>query len=130
MEKHRFFHYFESCHIPDCPQICTAEYDPVCASNGITYSNECNFKAEKCQSGQEDLQIIHDGQCENVNANDQEPNQDDVDEDISEKKDDCSDYDMYDCGDGTCIPMENFCDETPNCKNGVDEVNTDQMKIT
>ena len=142
-----YFHDCESCHVTDCPQICTANYDPVCASNGKTYSNECNFKAEKCQSGQEDLEIIHDGQCENVsdqrNENDDiydydyvqgeidyESDQDDVNEDISEKQDDCNDYDMYDCGDGTCIPIENLCDETPNCKNGVDEVNNDFIKIT
>ena len=119
--RQKISHDFESFHIPDCPQICTAEYDPVCASNGITYSNECNFKAEKCQSGQEDLEILHDGQCENVNTDDdQEPDQDDAYEIV--KKDDCDDYDMYECGDGTCIPYAKVCDKTPNCKNGVDEV--------
>ena len=56
-----------------------------------------------------------------MNADDdQEPDQDDAYEIVM--KDDCDDYDMYECGDGTCIPYAKVCDKTPNCKNGVDEV--------
>ena len=31
-----------------CPQICPAIYDPVCASNGKTYPNVCTMKTESC----------------------------------------------------------------------------------
>lgn len=44
---------------------CTEEYDPLCASNGITFSNKCYFcnaKHENNKNGME-LNMIHYGKC-------------------------------------------------------------------
>ncbi|EGZ14710.1 hypothetical protein PHYSODRAFT_509381 [Phytophthora sojae] len=34
--------------VPLCPATCTDEYDPVCASNGQLYGNDCLFRQAKC----------------------------------------------------------------------------------
>ncbi|XP_012880995.1 PREDICTED: serine protease inhibitor Kazal-type 9 [Dipodomys ordii] len=41
---------------------CTRQYDPICASDGRTYSNECVFCSHKLSS-QEDLALNHFGRC-------------------------------------------------------------------
>ena len=51
-----FFHYKE------CPSICTAEYDPVCGSDGLTYSNGCNLEVKKCMENP-NLQVSSKGEC-------------------------------------------------------------------
>jgi len=45
-----------------CPED-DADYDPVCASNGQTYFNRCNFLSDKC-FGNMDLEITSNGMCE------------------------------------------------------------------
>ncbi|KAM3958181.1 PI-actitoxin-Avd5a-like [Aphomia sociella] len=37
-------------------QICTAQYDPVCATNGRTYSNSCQMKNAGAK-------LKHKGEC-------------------------------------------------------------------
>ncbi|XP_043320986.1 sperm-associated acrosin inhibitor-like [Cervus canadensis] len=41
--------------------FCTREMDPICATNGKTYSNKCVFCSEKIEKGQFDFS--HWGRC-------------------------------------------------------------------
>lgn len=43
--------------------ICTREYFPICATNGVTYGNKCQFECEKAKN--RDLGIKFEGECEN-----------------------------------------------------------------
>ncbi|XP_076065553.1 agrin-like isoform X2 [Oratosquilla oratoria] len=50
-----------------CSDTCGKEFDPVCASDGKTYTNECVMKVEACKA-RKSLSIIYRGQC-SVNLN-------------------------------------------------------------
>lgn len=41
--------------------ICTREYGPICASNGVTYSNGCEFKCAKVENKHLEIQFY--GEC-------------------------------------------------------------------
>ncbi|KIH44785.1 Kazal-type serine protease inhibitor domain protein [Ancylostoma duodenale] len=45
-----------------CSEQCALIYDPVCADNGLTYTNECVMKVAACK---EDLQltVFKKGKC-------------------------------------------------------------------
>ncbi|GAB6019276.1 hypothetical protein CHUAL_000876 [Chamberlinius hualienensis] len=45
-----------------CNGICSANYRPVCGSDGKTYSNECVMRVEACKA-RTNLRIIHWGEC-------------------------------------------------------------------
>ncbi|XP_022197274.1 PI-actitoxin-Avd5a [Nilaparvata lugens] len=38
---------------PECPSVCTAIYQPICATNGVTqrvFSNDCHMAIENCNT--------------------------------------------------------------------------------
>uniref|UniRef100_A0A0B6ZUW5 Kazal-like domain-containing protein n=1 Tax=Arion vulgaris TaxID=1028688 RepID=A0A0B6ZUW5_9EUPU len=44
----------------DSDVVCTADYSPVCGTDGKTYSNPCSMKVQTCDS----VQIAHTGPCD------------------------------------------------------------------
>ena len=50
----------------ECNRACTREYFPVCASDGRTYPNKCEFKNAQCK--QAELVITSEGVCSNENG--------------------------------------------------------------
>lgn len=48
--------------------FCPRMYDPVCASNRVTYANRCQFDCEKKQEKFKNLQILRKGRCEGEDA--------------------------------------------------------------
>jgi hypothetical protein len=45
-----------------CSTMCTAMYEPVCGSNGLTYSNACQLQSAAC-STKSTITIAHQGEC-------------------------------------------------------------------
>merc|ERR1712193_374347 len=41
--------------------MCPRNYQPICASNGVTFGNECTFRAAKCQMPE--LEVVNFGTC-------------------------------------------------------------------
>ncbi|KAH9416857.1 hypothetical protein DERP_011972 [Dermatophagoides pteronyssinus] len=60
--------YYSKCETDDqgghcvCPTNCQKKYDPVCGSDLITYTNECEFRASACKK-RENILIIKHGPC-------------------------------------------------------------------
>jgi len=46
-----------------CDVMCLQNYDPVCGSNGKTYSNECFLGVDNCHNDSEDITVAHSGEC-------------------------------------------------------------------
>lgn len=45
-----------------CNAICPYELNPVCGSNGKTYTNECFLRVEGCKA-RKSLRIMYSGEC-------------------------------------------------------------------
>nr|CAH7713081.1 unnamed protein product [Callosobruchus chinensis] len=45
----------------ECPH-CSAEFQPVCGSDGISYGNECKLKLEACKHRRE-INVLYEGPC-------------------------------------------------------------------
>ncbi|XP_052235644.1 agrin-like isoform X3 [Dreissena polymorpha] len=45
-----------------CPQICPSQYDPVCATDGNTYRNDCELRQEACRRNT-GLEVRSSGRC-------------------------------------------------------------------
>lgn len=47
-----------SCHCP----LCGGEWDPVCGSDGVTYTNPCRLRYESCRHNKS-LSVVYKGLC-------------------------------------------------------------------
>lgn len=45
-----------------CQRACSGPYDPVCGSDGLTYSSMCELEATACALGRE-IRVAHRGPC-------------------------------------------------------------------
>lgn len=50
-----------------CPDVCPLNFEPVCASDGNTYVNECQMRVQACQQSVE-LEINFYGECQGRKA--------------------------------------------------------------
>jgi Kazal-type serine protease inhibitor domain len=48
--------------------VCPMEFDPVCASDGATYSNECVMSATACRKHRTDVRVMYRGECSSGNS--------------------------------------------------------------
>lgn len=68
----------------ECPKLCTADYKPICGSDGKTYNNKCNLRAYLCAKDHLEVTIRHEGECDQDYDYDQKESR----EDDSENDDD------------------------------------------
>jgi len=49
---------YPSCHCP----VCGGEWEPVCGSDGVTYTNPCRLRYEACRHNKS-LSVVYKGMC-------------------------------------------------------------------
>jgi len=50
-----------------CPEFCLTEYEPICGSDGNTYSNQCVLEATNCKTNS-NIKVASEGKCIEVAA--------------------------------------------------------------
>ncbi|PRD23527.1 UNVERIFIED_CONTAM: Fstl5 [Trichonephila clavipes] len=45
-----------------CPTNCKEHYNPVCASDGLTYNTECQMRVDSCRKKKK-IYVRHEGLC-------------------------------------------------------------------
>lgn len=57
-----FFIFFKSNSLLECMMYCPRNYNPVCGSDGRTYSNDCMRRLQECVTNSVIFRV-HDGEC-------------------------------------------------------------------
>ncbi|CAB3401139.1 unnamed protein product [Caenorhabditis bovis] len=52
----------------NCSQECDKTYDPLCGTDGVTYSNACSLQLEICRVENSTLEVAYPGMCCDINC--------------------------------------------------------------
>jgi hypothetical protein len=72
----------------DCPDACIEIYDPVCGSDGVTYSNSCFLLIAQCEDPDSEIVQVSDSECAAEST--PEPTPETTEETSGSEADDCA----------------------------------------